>query len=88
MRDHDPNERQRAHPDGEGADPVGLLLDEEADLVGLLGPIPLSQAAHRRIRLRLSVEVERRRQELVEGAFYGGFALAAVVWAVIAVIPH
>ncbi len=77
MRDHDPNERQRAHPDGEGADPVSLL-----------GPIPLSQAAHRRIRLRLSVEVERRRQELVEGAFYGGFALAAVVWAVIAVIPH
>lgn len=54
--------------------------------LGALGPVPLPPEAERRIRARLAQEVERRRAELLEGALYGGFAVAAVAWALLMVV--
>ena len=57
-------------------------------LADALGPIALAPAADRRIRARIGVEVERRRAMALEGALHGGFALAAVVWAFLVVLPR
>lgn len=62
-------------------------MKAEDDIAAGLGPLPLAPEAERRIRARVAVEVERRRGELLEGALYGGFALAAVVWAIAGVLP-
>lgn len=67
--------------------PIDETSFNEPQLQALLGPIPLQAAAMPRIRERLGREVERRRQELLEGAVYGGFAFAAVAWAFISVLP-
>lgn len=52
-----------------------------------LGPLPLTPRTARRIGDRLRTEVDARRTMALEGALYGGFALAAVVWAIAVVMP-
>ncbi len=64
------------------------MTDDEQDAAirGAFSPIPLSDAASRRIRPRIAVEVDRRRIALLDGALHGGFALAAVAWTLLMVV--
>ena len=62
--------------------------DPDVQMAALLAPIPLSEAAGRRIAGRIRREVEARRRELLESALHGGFALAAVAWALLICSPH
>lgn len=51
----------------------------------MMDPIPLSPEADRRIRAVVRNEARRARLALAEAALHGGFAFAAVVWALSAV---
>ncbi|MDP2309890.1 MAG: hypothetical protein Q8P18_27980 [Pseudomonadota bacterium] len=51
-----------------------------------LDPVPLAPEAERRIRSVIRHEARSARLALAEAALHGGFALAAVVWAVAAVL--
>jgi hypothetical protein len=61
---------------------------DDKHIAEALPPVPLDPPAARRIRVRLGVEVEARRAQLLEGALYGGFALAAVAWALFVVVAR
>lgn len=51
----------------------------------MMEPIPLSPQADRRIRGVVRDEARRARLAVAEVALHGGFAFAAVVWALSAV---
>ena len=62
--------------------------EPEAPSTAPLPPLPLEPDAARRIQARVRREVDARRQELLEGALYGGFALAAVAWTLLILLPR
>ena len=52
----------------------------------MIEPVPLAPAVDRRIRSVVRHEARRARLALAEAAVHGGFAIGAVVWAVVAVL--
>lgn len=52
----------------------------------MIDPIPLPPEAERRIRAVLRAEARRVRLAGAEAAVHGGFALGAVLWALLVVL--
>lgn len=53
------------------------------EIAGLLAPIPLEVNAERRIRTRVLDDVAARRLAMLDAGLHGGFAMAAVAWAIL-----